>query len=312
MTGVRQAARLTAIGGGAAAAAAAGAAGVIGFEILAARRSIGPRRTVPPYADGRYGGSHGTSLRLAVLGDSLAAGLGATYAFQTPGVMLAEVLAARAGRPVVLSTIAEVGARSDHLAAQVQRALVIRPHVVVMVIGANDVTHLLPMRRQVALQRRAILDLREGGSQVVLATCPNLGTVRVVGPPARQFARHQSRKMAARQMAAALQVGAHTVSLGDTLGPEFEARPADLFGADRFHPSPEGYAALAEVLTPAVLSAAGFGLAGLPARYEPPRDERIVEAVEQAVAQPGTVLSPVRPPQGERRRLARMLLHRGE
>jgi lysophospholipase L1-like esterase len=299
------------MGGAAAAAGAATAAGVVAAEALAARRTIGPRRTVPPYADGRYGGTHGTSLRLAILGDSVAAGLGATYAYQTPGVLLAEHLAARAGRPVVLSTIAEVGARSDHLADQVQRALVVRPHVAVIVIGGNDVTHLRPMRRQVQLQRTAILDLREAGSAVVLATCPDLGTIKVIGPPARQFARHQSRRMAALQLEAGLQVGAHVVSLGDLLGPEFDARPADLFGVDRFHPSPAGYEALAEVLGPAVLSAAGFALAGLPARYEPVRQERLGTAVQQAVAVPGTVLSPVRPAHGERRRLAQILPRRG-
>ena len=63
--------------------ALAGAAiGVVAVQARMARRAIGPRRSVPPYADGRYfpGGDRsrgGTSLRLVVLGDSGAAGLGA-------------------------------------------------------------------------------------------------------------------------------------------------------------------------------------------------------------------------------------------
>lgn len=292
MSTTRKVAKVAAVGGSAALGAVAASAGVIGAQALSARRAAGPRSTVPPYADGRYGGKHGTSLRLAFIGDSLAAGLGALYPHEAPGAIVAERLAERAGRPVVLSTIAVVGSRSDHLDAQVDRALIIRPHVAVLLIGANDITHFRPLRRQVRLLRAAIARLRAHDVAVVLGTCPDLGSVRIIGPPARQYARRQSRRLAMLQTAAAVSAGAFTVSLGDTLGPEFEARPADLFAADRYHPNPDGYAALAEVLTPAVLQAAGFDLPGLPERYDPPRTERLAEAAEEAVALPGSVLLP--------------------
>lgn len=299
------------MGGGAAVGAAAAAAGVLGTQALSARRKAGPRRTAPPYADGRYGGTRGVSLRLAMIGDSSAAGLGADYAYETPGALLAERLADRSGRPVVLSTIAVVGSRSDHLALQVERALIIKPHVAVILIGANDVTHFLPLRRQAGLLRTAILRLREEDVQVVIGTCPDLSTSTLIPPPSKQVARRQARRLAALQTEVALQVGATTVSLADLLGPEFHARNGDLFAADRFHPNAAGYAALAEVLSPAVLSAAGFGLAGLPARYEPVRTERWNDAIEHAVATPGTVLTPVlNAPTGERRRLATLLARR--
>ena len=127
----------------------------------------------------------------------------------------------------------------------------------------------------------------------------------------RHVVQRQSRRLAALQTRAALQLGATTVSLGDTLGPEFRARPGELFATDRFHPNAEGYAALAEVLTPAVLSAAGFGLAGLPERYEAPRTERILSAIDQAVEVPGTVVAPILQPRpGERRTLTTVLLRR--
>jgi hypothetical protein len=48
------------------------------------------------------------------------------------------------------------------------------------------------------------------------------------------------------------------VSLGDVLGPEFDARPAELFSPDRFHPSGEGYAAAAAVVLPSVCAALGI------------------------------------------------------
>lgn len=299
------------MGGGAVIGAAAATAGVLGTQALHARREAGPRRTVPPYADGRYGGSRGVSLRLAMIGDSAAAGLGADFAHQTPGALLAERLAARSGRPVVLSTVAVVGARSDHLALQVERALIIRPNVAVVIIGANDITHFRPLRRQAGLLRRAILQLREEGVAVVVATCPDVSTSSLIPPPSKQVAWRQSRRLASLQTRDALQVGATTVSLVDLLAAEFHARQSELFAADRYHPNAQGYAALAEVLSPAVLAAAGYGLATLPQRYDPPRTERMMTAIEAAISTPGTMLSPVAdPPPGERRRLATLLLRR--
>jgi lysophospholipase L1-like esterase len=303
-------AKVVAIGGGAVVGAAATAAGVLTAQGLNARREAGVRRTVPPYADGRYGGNRGVSLRLAVLGDSLAAGLGADYPYQTLGAILADNLSRQAKRPVVLSTIAAVGSRSDHLAAQVERALIVRPHIAVIIIGANDVTHFRPLRRQTKLLRQAIVQLREAGAQVVLGTCPDLSASSLFRPPARTVAHRQSRRLAGLQTKAALQAGAVTVSLADLLAPEFSMRP-ELFAADHFHPSPAGYEALAEVMTPAVLSAAGLGLAGLPEKYHPPRTERLLTAIDEAVATPGTVLAPVTDAaSGERRRLTVLLQRR--
>lgn len=311
MSTSRTIAKAAAAGSAAVIGAAAAGAGVLGTQALQAKREAGPRRTVPPYADGRYGGNRGVSLRLAMIGDSLAAGLGATYAHETPGAMLAQRLAERAGRPVVLSTIAVVGARSDHLALQVERALITRPTVAVILIGANDITHFRPLRRSAARLRSAILTLREDGVCVVVGTCPDLSASVLIPAPSNRYAHRQSRRLAALQTQASLQVGATTVSLADMLGKEFHSRQLELFAADRFHPNADGYAALAEVLTPAVLSAAGFGLAPLPQRYEPPRTERLNTAIERAVATPGTVLAPpTAVPPGERRRLAMLLLRR--
>jgi hypothetical protein len=45
------------------------------------------------------------------------------------------------------------------------------------------------------------------------------------------------------------------VSLGDLLGPEFDAAPEQMFSADRFHPSAAGYAAAAAAMLPTVVAA---------------------------------------------------------
>ena len=251
--------------------AIAGAAiGAAAIQARRAKRAIGPRRAAPPYADGRYlptgwTTARGTSLRLAVLGDSGAAGLGAEDAAGTPGAVLAKGLADAAQRSVVLTNVAVVGARSADLAAQVDRALAVRPHIAVVMVGANDVTHLVRPQVSARLLADAVRRLREAGAEVVVGTCPDLGTIRPLGPPLRQYARRMSRELAGAQDICVREAGGRPVPLGHLLSPAFDADPDLYFSADRFHPSTAGYVACSRVLHTEVLAAAG-----LPERTRPP------------------------------------------
>ena len=89
---------------------------------------------------------------------------------------------------------------------------------------------------------------------MVVGTCPDVGSVRPIPQPLRWVARRLSRQLAAAQMIACVREGAHVVSFADELGDEFAADP-DLFAEDRFHPGPEGYERVTQVLFPAVLAA---------------------------------------------------------
>lgn len=232
-----------------------GAAGVLAAQGFHARREAGVRSQSAPYADGRYGPREGTSYRLAVLGDSSAAGLGARGPEATVGALLATGLANLTDRGVVLSTMAVVGAQSRDLADQVERALLIRPHVAVIMIGANDVTHLRGTRQPVRELVEQVQRLRAEGVEVVVATCPDLGTVRLFHQPLRGVAGRLSATMAAAQGEAASAAGARVVPLAALLGREFGDRPHWYFSADRFHPSSEGYEAAARAILPSVLLA---------------------------------------------------------
>ena len=245
-----------------AAAASAAALGVLAVQAWEAKRRIGPRRTVPPYADGRYGHGEGTSIRLAVLGDSGAAGLGAVHPDETMGVLLARGLTELAGRPVVLSNHAVVGAQTKDLPAQISRALWTKPHVAMIMIGANDLTHGVPLALSARRLRAAVTRFREAGTQVVVATCPDLGSVQPIPQPLRTVMRRRSRALARAQRAVTLAAGGRPVALGALLGPEFAARPDVMFAADRFHPSPAGYEAAAQALLPEVLAAWRLGESG--------------------------------------------------
>jgi lysophospholipase L1-like esterase len=190
---------------------------------------------------------------LVFLGDSTAAGQGVRRARETPGALLASGLAAVAERPVKLANVALPGAQSNDLERQVSLLLdssMPPPDVAVVMIGANDVTHRMPLATSVRLLSDAVRRLREAGTEVVVGTCPDLGSVEPVYQPLRWLARRASRQLAAAQTIAVVGLGGRTVSLGDLLGPEFEARPRELFGPDNFHPSAEGYATAAMAMLP--------------------------------------------------------------
>ncbi|MFI2707896.1 SGNH/GDSL hydrolase family protein, partial [Nocardioides sp. CER28] len=212
----------------------------------------------PPNASGWYGHSKpGTPIRVALLGDSSAAGYGLDVVEETPGAMLAGGISEQTGRPVRLDEIAVVGALSADLDLQVDRALSLRPDVAVILIGANDVVRLKRPTSSSRHLARAVRRLRDGGIQVVVGTCPDLGTVQPILPPLRQIARAWSRRVAAEQTLHTIRAGGRTLSLADILGAEFRAQPGFFFGPDKFHPSAPGYAALAAVLVPSTLAALG-------------------------------------------------------
>lgn len=256
----RRLASAAAYGGGGLSVLGAGLYGVLRAEASLARRTIGePADLPPPDATGWYGrGRPGPALRIALLGDSSAAGYGVHSVEETPGAVLGSAVAGRANRRVHLREYAVVGARSSDLAVQVDRALPTEPDVALILIGANDVTHQVLPSQSVRSLAEAVRRCVEAGTQVVVGTCPDLGTIRPIAPPLKQVARLWSRRLAAAQTIAVVEAGGRTVSLGSMLGAEFDAAPALLFGPDRFHPSADGYRKMVSAVVPSVLAALGF------------------------------------------------------
>ncbi|MEU0073112.1 SGNH/GDSL hydrolase family protein [Streptomyces sp. NPDC006332] len=287
-----------AYGGGGIGLAGAAAVGLLLAEVRMARRLVG-NGTTPhvPQAEGRYGHAYATpdepALRLVMLGDSTAAGQGVHRASQTPGALLASGLAAVAERPVEFRNVALPGARSDDLDRQVALVLADQgrvPDICVIMIGANDVTHRMPATRSVRHLSTAVRRLRTAGAEVVVGTCPDLGTIEPVQQPLRWLARRASRQLAAAQTIGVVEQGGRTVSLGDLLGPEFAANPRELFGPDNYHPSAEGYATAAMAVLPTVCAALGLW----PAEEERPDVSRhegflpVARAAAEAASEAGT------------------------
>ncbi|MFI5486450.1 SGNH/GDSL hydrolase family protein [Micromonospora echinaurantiaca] len=196
-------------------------------------------------------------LRLVLLGDSSALGVGVARLDDTIGGQLANLLAeGPSGRQVHLSSVGVSGSRATDLATQVARALLgERPDVAVILIGANDATSLRRPADAAAYLGAAVHRLREARVEVVVGTCPDLGAVRAIAPPLRQLVGWSGRRIARAQTAAVLDAGGTVVDLATETGPVFRADAGTLCH-DGFHPSADGYRVWAHALLPAVAAAA--------------------------------------------------------
>jgi lysophospholipase L1-like esterase len=212
---------------------------------LALRATIGPGDAPP--------------LRLVLLGDSSALGVGVDSVSDTVAGQLATLLSegpAGSARRVALSSVGVSGSRSTDLATQVARALLgERPDVAVILVGANDATGLRRPGEAAAYLGAAVRRLRDAGVEVVVGTCPDLGAVRAIAPPLRQVVGWLGRRVAGAQAAVVREAGGTVVDLAAETGPVFRADAGTLC-YDGFHPSADGYRVWAHALLPAVAAAA--------------------------------------------------------
>lgn len=246
---------------------------LIRLQARIARRVIGkPLGEEALMSDGLYKKKYGEPIELLLLGDSMAAGLGAEKPKHTLGAQLAKRLAKHTHRSVNLHTAAHVGSETSKLPAQLAG---LPPgysaEVAVIVVGGNDVTH----RVKTSLSRHhlaeAVRCLREGGTQVVVGTCPDLGALTAVPQPLRRLVGIASRQLANAQREVVTELGGRAVSLADVVGPFFISEPDEMFSMDRFHPSSAGYRRTAKAILPSVLAALGYQEPLPPGHYEPVR-----------------------------------------
>lgn len=101
-----------AYGGGGLGLLGAAVFGVLVGEAKLARRWVGTPEYDAPVTDGVWGHGTGDPIEFAVLGDSTAAGMGVAEPAETLAALLATGLSGAAGRPVRLTNVAVVGARS--------------------------------------------------------------------------------------------------------------------------------------------------------------------------------------------------------
>jgi lysophospholipase L1-like esterase len=203
---------------------------------------------------GRFGDPEGKPLHFVVLGDSTAAGLGAS----SPDNAYASVLSRRLaddGWLVELDAFGLSGARiKDVLDDQVPRALAAEPDLVFVGIGANDVTHLTSLS-DIERDFGAVVDrLSRSGAALAVAGPPDMRADAWL-EPLRSLAGWRGRQVASTMRAVAEDRGVPVVPLAELAGPYFASNPEDAYGGDEFHPGDGGYRAWADAIYPALLEA---------------------------------------------------------
>ncbi|MBB4766383.1 SGNH/GDSL hydrolase family protein [Amorphoplanes digitatis] len=290
---LRQAGRIAGAVTGAAAGLTLLSAGVLLRQAAGVRKVIPMAEAPPPRGDGLYGPKFpGRPLSMVILGDSSAAGYGVHRPRETPGALLATGVSRRLRRPVRLHRLAVVGSMSSGLPYQVDAALEYEPEIAVILVGGNDVTHFSARTAAVRHLSDTVRRLRAVGCRVVVGTCPDIGAIQPIKPPLRWLARRWSRQLAAAQTVAVVEAGGRTVSIGDLLGPAFEADPVRMFGSDRFHPSVEGYARAAAVMMPTLMATLGEDDRAPAAGPDGVRS--LPQAAHEAVRAAGTEVSAVK------------------
>lgn len=212
----------------------------------------------PPGPRGGREGRGRDELRLLVIGDSSAAGVGAHHQDEALARPLARQLARRLGRPVRWRLLAQTGLTSEATLAFLKDEEVPRADVAVVVVGVNDITNQVPVAQ--ALRHRgeiAIwLEAHAGVAEVLFPALPEMERFPSLPQPlawwAGQMSQRNNRAQArwAGDWPLAQPRVAH-VPMDGLLG-------SDLMAADGFHPGPGLYARvaghLAEVIERDVLA----------------------------------------------------------
>ena len=192
-------------------------------------------------------GTSGSTLTYVVLGDSTAAGQGAPYE-NGIAVLTARELAKT--RTVMLTNFAISGARTrDILAAQLPAAERLRPDLVLISVGANDVTHLTSIRSVRTSIVRIIRRLRAANPRVVIVMTgsPDMGAPPRLPRVLRPIAAWQTRRVNRMFKSVATANEVTFAPIAAATGHLFR-QDHSLFADDRFHPNERGYATWVPVL----------------------------------------------------------------
>jgi acyl-CoA thioesterase-1 len=202
----------------------------------------------------KFGSEESAPLTYVVMGDSTAVGQGGDY---EKGIALstAHLLAER--HLVTFQNVSISGARlRDVQRQQVPRAIALKPDVVLVSVGANDVTHLTSLHTVQVTINTIIDSLRTANPNVkiVLTGAPQMGSVPRFPEPVASIARARTNSVNSEfeKMAAEKHVTFGYIAR-DT-GPIFDGHP-ELFAADKFHPTTAGYQVWIPVLNGALTTA---------------------------------------------------------
>ncbi|MEO7945060.1 MAG: SGNH/GDSL hydrolase family protein [Candidatus Saccharimonadales bacterium] len=198
-------------------------------------------------------GSSGTQLTYIVMGDSTGVGQGGDY---EKGIALSTSRELAKTHIVRFQNFAISGARTaDVRQKQLAQAVALKPDVVLIAVGANDVTHLTSLKG-IHLSLNEIIDALRAANpdvKIILTGSPQMGSVPRFPEPVASIARARTKSVNAVFEMVATEKQVTFAHIADKTGPIFDAHP-ELFAADKFHPTTTGYGVWIPVLNTAIAS----------------------------------------------------------
>ena len=193
-------------------------------------------------------------LNYVVLGDSTAAGVGADY---ESGIAASTERELGRHFQVNMINLAVSGAQMEDVRErQLPTAVSLRPDVVLLSAGANDVTHLTLIRSMRADLRAIVHELRAANPDVkiVITGSPDMGSPPRIPRVLRGVASRRTKQVNEMFEKEARENSLVFAPIATTTGPLFR-QDHTLFAADEFHPNERGYATWVPVLNHALATA---------------------------------------------------------
>jgi lysophospholipase L1-like esterase len=217
---------------------------LLAVEVQLARHGPDLPDDSPIEHDGRVGGSAAPALRMVWLGDSTAAGVGASDADHAIPRRVARAL----DRPADLISRAVSGARaSDVVDDQLDGLASLEPDAVLVSIGANDVVH-LTSRDAFRRSYEALVAGVPDDALLVILGVPDMGAPERYLQPLRGIAGLRGRQLDEVSESIAQEHDAVYVDIAGETGPTMRSDPDRYFAADGYHPSDDGYALWADAV----------------------------------------------------------------
>lgn len=223
-----------------------------GVLLMACGSSSPPKQPADVSGEVRsFGSSTDETLRYLVLGDSTAAGVGGTY---EDGIAVATSRHLAQSRRVIMKNLSVSGAQiTDVLEKQLEVLGDFVPDVVLLDVGANDVTHLTSAR---SLEK----DLRSIIEQLISLNCdvkivvtgaPDMSTPPRIPWLLRGIAGWRTEVLNDVFRKQVERFDITFAPIAEKTGPLF-AEDRTLFSDDEFHPSDRGYQTWIDVIIPAL------------------------------------------------------------
>ena len=232
---------------GAAVALPAAAAGVLVLDWKLAKRGAQLAEDPPSEHDGRIDGA-GPGLRMVWLGDSSVVGAGAS----STDTAIPRRVAAALDRPVDLSVLAVSGSRvHDVVVNQLEQVAALRPDVVLVSIGTNDVLYRTSRSEFRADHERLVDGLPADALVVFLGAC-DMGACLRVPQPLRAVLGWWGRVLDSAARAEVEARGGMFLDMGEATGPEMRRHPDRYYAVDQFHSNDEGYRLWADMVVAAL------------------------------------------------------------